>query len=67
MVGDCGISSYLRGKSWKGFGIEYFKLRYAGGVLYKTRQLAQEEIKRCQDSVTFKKCRFTINEVRESK
>lgn len=51
----------------KGFGIEYFELRYVGGVLYKTRQLAQEEIKRCQDSATFKNCRFTINEVRESK
>lgn len=50
----------------KGFGIEYWRLRFVGSTLYKKEQ-ALKEIECMKKLKTFEKCRFKLNEVHQVK
>lgn len=47
----------------KGFGIEYWSLRFVGSHLCPKDQ-ALQEIEDYKKQKTFKKCRFTLNHVK---
>lgn len=49
----------------KGFGVEYWALRFVGSNLYNKEQ-ALHEIEKYKKQVTFKKCRFRLNKVNVS-
>lgn len=46
----------------KGFGIEYWSLRFASSNLF-TKEQALSEIEKYKKQATFKKCRFKLNKV----
>lgn len=47
----------------KGFGNEYWSLRFVGSHLYSKEQ-ALQEIEDYKKQKTFKKCRFKLNHVK---
>ena len=50
-------------KTIRGFGIEYYRLKFVGGVLYKDRESAEKEIENYKKKVNFKDCKFRINSI----
>lgn len=50
----------------KGFGVEYWTLRFVGSNLF-TKEQALQEIENCKKQATFKKCRFKLNKVNVSR